>query len=102
MFNPYNEKQFEPKKFVRILWSKKKNALWTKNHYFLKLPQNSIVTLTYIGLLKKKQKCEKLILLTKVKIGMHILVRSAHVFTMANFTGTHTPMHVLKKWRKER
>ena len=33
---------------------------------------------------------------------MHILVPSAHVFFfMANFKGTHTPMHVLKKWRED-
>ena len=77
-------------------------AFLTKNHIFLKFPQYSIVTLRYIGLLKKKQYCEKLILKTKVKIGMHILVPSTHVFYHGNFKGTHTPMHVLKKWRKGR
>ena len=43
------------KKF-RISGEKKKtNAFLTKNHNFLKFPQYSIVTLRYIGSLKKKR-----------------------------------------------
>ena len=43
---------------------------------------------------------ENWFLKTKVKIGMHILVPSDMFSTMANFKGTHTPMHVLKKVEK--
>ena len=50
------------------------------------------------GLLKKKQLCEKMILKTMVKVSVYLLGQSSHISAMANFRGTHTPMHVLKKW----
>ena len=37
-----------------------------------------------------------------VKVCVYLLGHSSHVSAMANFKGTHTPMHDLKKWRKGR
>ena len=56
--------------------------------------------LRHTGLLKKKHLCEKLILKTMVKVCVYLLGQASHVSAMANFKGTHTLMHVLKKWRK--
>ena len=45
--------------------------------------------------------CEKLILKTKVKVSVYLLGHSSDVSVMANFEGTHTPMHVLKSGERK-
>ena len=78
-----------------------KKCIFDQNYNFLKLPQNLIVTLRCERLLKKKHLCEKLILKIKIKVNVYLLGQSSHISAMANFKGTHTPMHVLQSGERE-
>ena len=78
----------------------KKNAFLTKKSQFSENSPILDCNLRHTGLLQKKHLCEKLILKTMVKVSVYLLGQASHVSAMANFKGTHTLMHVLKKWRK--
>ena len=74
----------------------------TKNHNFLKFPRNSIETLGCTGVQEKEIIIYKnRILKTMVQESVYLLGQSSHVSVMANFTGTHTPMRVLKNGERE-
>ena len=67
--------------------TKKKNASLTKNHNFLKFPQNTIINLRCTDLLKKKQLSENRILKTMVKVNMYLLGQSIVMFLHSRFEG---------------